>query len=253
MQFFIALSVFAAAAQAAIQGNTAFGLIVIRSGSPVQYSSLKEDSNRKLVIDSSISTDFTGFFLPDGRVRVGGTDSWLAVGSDEQLAVLTATPQNFGVDDNNWLTLSDGTSNFYLLSSGDSTYNVYNGAGYSQSNAIGIALRVVWDETNSTSSESVASSTVASSIASSSHSAVASSSSTASHASSIASSQVTSAPTAASSPISQVVETVTICHKNGTCTHASSSVAQVNGAVNVGSYFGAAVAAVAAAAGALFL
>lgn len=235
MKFFSIVASLVAVAHAAIQPNTAFGLITIRSGSQLQYATLQQTSSGKLVAGASSGNDFTGFFLADGRVRVGGTDQWLTVDSDKQLAVATAAPTNFGVDDSDHLTSSDGSSGFYALPAAGNTYNIFAGTS-SDPNAIGVAIRVVWNSASSSASASAAPSTTIST-----HASVASSAA-----------PVTSAPAPVTSatvvqPSSQIIETVTVCHKNGTCSH-STGLPQVNAAHNAaGSIFGAAVAAIAGA------
>lgn len=91
MKFLVLASALAAVAQAAIEPNTAFGLITLRSASPVHLLSPSVDTDGRLVVNGS-KNYFSGTFLPDGRVRTGGTDQWLSVGTDGALRVATAKP-----------------------------------------------------------------------------------------------------------------------------------------------------------------
>ncbi|VVT46992.1 uncharacterized protein SAPINGB_P001490 [Magnusiomyces paraingens] len=54
---------------------------------------------------------FTGFSLPDGRIRVGGVDTWLTFDSAGRLVVASGTgPANFGVDENYHLRFDNSDS-----------------------------------------------------------------------------------------------------------------------------------------------
>lgn len=242
MKFIAIAAALVSVAQAAIQGNTAFGLVAIRSGSPVHLSSAALDSNNNLYLGGS-SNYFTGFMLPDGRVRVGGVDSWLTIAEDSSLVVGSASPYNFGVDDSNHLTYN-GNSGFLAVLE-HNVYQLYANSSAGDSNSYTVALRVDWSSSSSSSAEASAS---GSSVASTGASSVAST-----HASTVTSNSIgtngtiTAVPTVtatASSSGSRITETVTICSQDGTC-HTTTGIPQVNGAATGGSIIGAAVAAVA--------
>lgn len=64
------------------------------------------------------STLFVGYQLPDGRIRVGGTDTWLSFNSEKGLGVYSGNPTNFGVTSNNTLSFQ-----------GKDTFNILNHSG----------------------------------------------------------------------------------------------------------------------------
>lgn len=212
MKFLVLASALAAVAQAAIEPNTAFGLITLRSASPVHLLSPSVDTDGRLVVNGS-KNYFSGTFLPDGRVRTGGTDQWLSVGTDGALRVATAKPTVFGVaDDYPTLTLN-GSWGFTAVPEG-SKYVLYAGKKSDAGDYL-ISLRVNWaDELNRTSS----------STANSTH---------------------TASATATSTIVTSVVS-----HEATATSAATTAVHQVNGA---SSYSVAGAAVLLAGAGALFL
>lgn len=172
MKFLVLASALAAVAQAAIEPNTAFGLITLRSASPVHLLFPSVDTDGRLVVNGS-KDYFSGTFLPDGRVRTGGTDQWLSVGTDGALRVATAKPTVFGVaDDYPTLTLN-GSWEFTAVPEG-TKYVLYAGKKSDAGDYL-ISLRVNWvDELNRTSSSTAnttasatATSTIVTSVSSS--------------------------------------------------------------------------------------
>lgn len=113
-------------AQAAINPNSAIGLLVIRSGSPVHLTSPVVGLDGKLSVGSGSGDYFTGFLLPDGRIRTGGTDSWLTVGSDSSLSV-GLPPTNFEVDASDHLVFN-GSSGFIAALEDAGYYSLYSSA-----------------------------------------------------------------------------------------------------------------------------
>lgn len=136
-------------AQAAIGNGGAFGLIVIASGSPLQYATTYLDSNNKLAAGGSGNT-YGGLMLPDGRVRNGGTDMWLSVDSDQSVAVLNSKPMNWGVDEDNHLT-ANGFSAFVAVPNSEGSFNFYTGSHNSTANSFTVVLRVEWISSSSSS------------------------------------------------------------------------------------------------------
>lgn len=76
---------------------------------------------------------FVGYQLPDGRIRVGGPDTWLTLDSKGQLAVLSAQvtgPTNFDVDDNNNLKFQNSDEFTLALEQGSKENYVVYGPTY---------------------------------------------------------------------------------------------------------------------------
>ncbi|VVT46990.1 uncharacterized protein SAPINGB_P001489 [Magnusiomyces paraingens] len=122
MKFFALASAFFALAQAEIQPSKSVQLSFtstherfvnrpLSSGSPANAIGFYPDS----------STLFVGYQLPDGRIRVGGVDTWLTINSAKQLAVVSAQttgPANFDV-----------TSEGNLVFNGSDTFSILNESG----------------------------------------------------------------------------------------------------------------------------
>lgn len=210
--------------QAAVGKGGSFGLVLIRSGSPLQYASPSVGADNKLVISAASSSDhYTGYFLPDGRVRQGGTDMWLSVDTDHSLAVLNAKPMNWGVTDDGHLSAGSNTG-FVAVQNADGSYGLFTSGKNATGTFYDVIIRVEWIESSSSASD--ATSTSAAPQTSSAHPNI----------------------TATTTNPGQTTETVTKCHEDGTCSQ--TTVPQVNAAAGVKGFVGAAAVAFA---GALFL
>ncbi|KAF5100621.1 hypothetical protein DV451_002506 [Geotrichum candidum] len=133
-----------------------FGLITIRSGSPVQNSGISFAADNTAEINSANKNWFNGTFEADGKVSLGN-GKYLTV-SDNNL-VFTSEGATFSTDDSDHLTY-EGSSGFYAVADG----NIYKikTSGYDATDKdYGVALRVFY--TSSSSGSSGASSSSASS------------------------------------------------------------------------------------------
>lgn len=216
-------------AAAQIQGNTGFGLVLIRSGSPLQYASPVIGADGKLTVTGANTGLYSGYFLPDGRVRQGGTDQWLTVGVDKALEIGTSAPTTFGVDDSDHLTVG-GSAGFVAAQNADGTYTLFAGSSgpSNDTTSYNVELRVQWEVSSSSSSSAETSAeTETSTLPFTPTSGFA---------------NITS-PTATAPP--EVTETVTQCVEDGDCIH--TSVPQVNGAAATQGLIGAAAFALAGA------
>lgn len=93
---------FASLAQASFKPQTSFSLTFWSDKFPYDDKPLSLTPEGNLVYDPNSDDVFHGFTLPDGRVRVGGTDQWLAVNDLKQLAVVTARPTNWKFTDDDF-------------------------------------------------------------------------------------------------------------------------------------------------------
>lgn len=210
----ISAAAFATLVSAQIKQGS-IGLMVIRSGSPIHLSSISAEGSDVFIGQGPF---FSGMILPDGRIRTGGTDSWLTVNSEGKV-VIGSPPLNWGVEDGDYLTAKD--KSFVAVKEGDkySIYTVPTSETSASADSIPFSLRIIYSNSEDGEASSEASSETAT---------------------------ITSSPanneTATDVPV--VTETVTKCHEDGTCT---TGVPQVNGAAAIGSFAGAAAAVVGAA------
>lgn len=194
------------------------GIQVLRTGTPVHLASVDVEGTNIFI---GQGTSFAGQILPDGRIRTGGTDSWLTVNSDGKVIIGTP-PLTWGVDDGFYLTVAN--RGFVAVPEGNaySIYTVPLEDGAAPENSIPIALRVLYDDEFETSTSATA------------------------HHNSTAT--ITSAPTGgnttATTGVPVVTEWVTKCDAEGVCT---THLPQVNAAASLGSFAGAAAAVVGAA------
>ncbi|VVT55379.1 uncharacterized protein SAPINGB_P004567 [Magnusiomyces paraingens] len=203
----IAFAAIVALVEAAVPAGTKFGLVSIRSGSPVQYASASLNSDNQVVLGATVSSSddyLTAVNVGDGSLSIEGTDLYLGLNSDKAL-VATSTPSKiFSFSDDRYLAI-DGSDAITAVSE-SSYYSVYAGAVTTDKTTYGIALLITSAVTGSSSSSAAASSAAASSSA--------------------ATTATQSAPAVVSSAAP------------------STTLAQVNGAASKGSVFAAAVAAV---------
>ncbi|VVT50488.1 uncharacterized protein SAPINGB_P002780 [Magnusiomyces paraingens] len=201
----------AALAQAAFTPGASFGLLTIRSGSPVHLTS-PSISDNKLVLGSS-SDYFTGTFTTEGYVKVKGTDLYLAVASDKSI-VLSSTPSTFDVDGTYFS--ADGTEGFSAVLE-NSVYALYSGDVTTTNTKYNVIFRVLWDESSSGASSVASSTAKTSTVATSSavHTTSAAHNSTATHTTSVIHTTATPNATATHSPSHNATVSPTVPQVNG--------------------------------------
>lgn len=237
MKFILfSLAALAALAEAAPGvAGTKFGLLTLRSASPVHFSQ-PAISGGRLVINFG-DVDFIGVWTSEGYAKIDdGSGLYLSVDETSQALVASSKPTVFDIDGRLFATA--GSTDFgAVLNEGNNTYNIYTGKATTTGTSLGISFIVLQD--SPTSSDGAETSTAsATSLAASSSTPV-----------------VTSVPAASST----LVATTTTVHSTASAAatpsaNSTSGVSQVNGAPATGSVLGGAVAAAAVAlGGALFL
>lgn len=152
MKFIILASSLAAVAQAAIEANTGFGLLVLRSGTPVHLSSPTVDSNGKLVIGAG-EDYFNGVFRANGTISTSTSNEWLSVGSDGSLEVSSSSDSTFEVASDYPYLEYDNSEAFTAVLEGD-TYYLYAGNKQTNNTFYNIALSVIWSKNSTVTTSS---------------------------------------------------------------------------------------------------
>lgn len=129
-----------------------FGLMGLRTGTPIQFSTIAVNNNNELVIDKTFQP-FVGDWYDDHTVQFHNTSLWLTVGSDNKLVVgsdshkwnVNDVPTEQGSAFQGYL-VSDSTKGYYAVPYGNNKgYQVYT--NYTPKNGDGsipFALTPVW-------------------------------------------------------------------------------------------------------------
>lgn len=125
-----------------------FGLLTIRSGSQLQYSTVKLVDN-KLEVGVSGGEDFTGVFVAGNRIRIGDGPSYLGIDSDGVLVPDSAGSTFFVEDDTNLVL--DGSSGFSAVPISSGGYTVGQPKSSSSDN-IGVVLYIAYASSGKSSS-----------------------------------------------------------------------------------------------------
>ncbi|KAF5093535.1 hypothetical protein D0Z00_004016 [Geotrichum galactomycetum] len=154
------LAAVASLVAAAPEVGTPFGLITIRSGSPVQNSGLSVAADNTVEINSANKNWLTGTFEKDGKISLG-EGKYLAV-SDNNL-VFTSEGATFSTDDSDHLTY-EGSAGFYAAADGN-IYKIKTSKYDASDKDYGVALRVFYTPSTSAAASSGASSSASTGVA----------------------------------------------------------------------------------------
>lgn len=163
---FISLSLASLASLAALvnaapgTAGTEFGLLVLRSATPVHLSSLSYVNNELVIAQSP--EYFTGVWTSDGHVKINGTELYLAV-DDKHNLVGAKTGSVFDIVDDYYFA-TNGSEAFTAVQA-TSSWSIFVGSVDTTSTSYPIALRVI---TNTASSSAAVSTTSAPATATSS-------------------------------------------------------------------------------------